>query len=293
MADLVEETYRGGSTMGAAFGELLRKLLARFDILQVDPMLPEFRELAAPALRTAVEAHPELTAGLLQRNRELARRRLSRPGARGRTDVLRVPARKRQAPDAAAPRAGVRAERPKVFDRRSAGARRFAFAQRPAAAGGAGFHPAHGGLYHAAPPKRPTWRSPKSMYRTVLGRMPVIVPRTGFTILDQHSAKLMDRYRLALPDFFQGEELLRERIAAEAGAAAAQRGHRRDAPRRWTMRSGACAALWPPSTPRWRRLSTAARARSATRSPKSKARPAARPCAASQRAAARQPRSAA
>ncbi len=37
---LVEETLPPGSTMGEAFGELLRRLLARFDILQVDPMLP-------------------------------------------------------------------------------------------------------------------------------------------------------------------------------------------------------------------------------------------------------------
>ncbi len=72
VADAVEETYRAGSTMGQAFGELLRRLLAAFDVLQVDPMLPEFRELAAPAMRAAVEAAPELTAAVLARNEELA-----------------------------------------------------------------------------------------------------------------------------------------------------------------------------------------------------------------------------
>src|SRR5260370_11107195 len=72
VADLVEETYRAGNTMGKAFNELLRRLLAQFDILYVDPMLPAFRALAAPALRAAVGAAPELTAGVLARNRELA-----------------------------------------------------------------------------------------------------------------------------------------------------------------------------------------------------------------------------
>ena len=43
VAELVERTYRPGATMGHAFGALLRKLLADFDILQVDPMLPAFR----------------------------------------------------------------------------------------------------------------------------------------------------------------------------------------------------------------------------------------------------------
>ena len=52
------------------------------------------------------------------------------------------------------------------------------------------------------------------IYRTVLGRMPVAVPRTGFTILDARSQKLMERYGVTLQDFFQGEEALRQRIAA-------------------------------------------------------------------------------
>ena len=52
------------------------------------------------------------------------------------------------------------------------------------------------------------------IYRRVLGRMPVAVPRSGFTLFDQRSAKLMQRYRLHLPDFFPGDEHLRERIAS-------------------------------------------------------------------------------
>ena len=71
VASVVEETYRPGSTMGEAFGGLLRRLLARWDVPQVDPMQPEFRQLAAPAMAAAVEAAPETTAALLARNREL------------------------------------------------------------------------------------------------------------------------------------------------------------------------------------------------------------------------------
>src|ERR1035438_1865472 len=36
------------------------------------------------------------------------------------------------------------------------------------------------------------------LYRAVLGRMPVALPRAGFTILDAQSEKLMERYGLAL-----------------------------------------------------------------------------------------------
>src|SRR5262249_9079302 len=46
--------------------------LERFGILQIDPMLPAFRELAAPVIRSAVETAPELTERVLERNRQLA-----------------------------------------------------------------------------------------------------------------------------------------------------------------------------------------------------------------------------
>jgi uncharacterized protein YllA (UPF0747 family) len=44
--------------------------------------------------------------------------------------------------------------------------------------------------------------------------MPVAVPRSGFTVLDARSEKLLERYGLGLPDFFTGEDALRERIAS-------------------------------------------------------------------------------
>jgi len=53
----------------------------------------------------------------------------------------------------------------------------------------------------------------EAIYRIILDRMPVAVPRTGFTILDSRTEKLMLRYGLNLTDLFHGEETLRERIA--------------------------------------------------------------------------------
>jgi uncharacterized protein YllA (UPF0747 family) len=53
------------------------------------------------------------------------------------------------------------------------------------------------------------------IYRTLLGHMPAALPRSGFTLVDERSSKLMTRYGLSLPDFFHGEEVLRERMAAK------------------------------------------------------------------------------
>jgi len=212
VADLVEESYRGGNTMGGAFGELMRKLLARFDIPQLDPMLPEFRALAAPALRAAVEAHADLSRNMLARNRELT---------------------------AAGYHAQVHVEEQTSFVfllengkrlglRRSGGefaqnGRRFTTEELAGRAASLSPNallrpvvqdsilPTVASIMGAA--EAAYMAQSEVLYSAILGRMPVVVPRTGFTILDAHSEKLMTRYSLALPDFFAGEDALRERVA--------------------------------------------------------------------------------
>jgi uncharacterized protein YllA (UPF0747 family) len=52
------------------------------------------------------------------------------------------------------------------------------------------------------------------IYRQLLGRMPVAVPRQSATLLDARAAKVFERYGLALPDFFRGEDFVREKIAS-------------------------------------------------------------------------------
>src|SRR5579863_5910255 len=199
VADLVEETYRAGSTMGKAFGELLRRLLARFDVLQVDPMLPAFRELAAPALRAAVEHAPELSESILERNKALAAagyhaqvhiepqtsfvfllengkrltlRRHEREyilnGRRFSTEELM---------DRAASLSPNAVLRPVVQD-----------SMLPTVA------------YIGGPAETAYLAQSAAIYDQLLGRMPVAVPRTGFTIFDEHSYRTFQRYGLSLPD---------------------------------------------------------------------------------------------
>jgi bacillithiol synthase len=214
VAALVEEAYRPGQTMGAAFGALLRKMLARFGILYVDPMLPEFRQLAAPTLRAAVEAAPELTARVLERDRELAeagyhsqvhveeqtsfffllengkRLTLRRNGCEFTTNGRHFSTEELAARAAdLSPNALLR---PVVQD-----------GMLPTVA------------YIGGGAEMAYLAQSEAIYGTILGRMPVAVPRAGFTILDHRSAKQMERYGLSLPDFFQGEKALRDRIARE------------------------------------------------------------------------------
>jgi bacillithiol biosynthesis cysteine-adding enzyme BshC len=214
VTDAVEDAYRAGSTMGKAFGELVRGLLARHDILQVDPLLPEFRQLAAPALRRAVEAMPELNGLVLQRNRELVEAGYhaqvhmeeqtslvfllegdKRLGLRRHGDEYGLNGRRFTAAelmDRAADLSPNALLRPVVQD-----------SMIPTVA------------YIGGPAEVAYLAQSEPIYRSLLGRMPVAVPRSGFTILDERSAKRMERYGLGLPDFFHGEDALRERIAAK------------------------------------------------------------------------------
>ena len=213
VADLVEESYRGGNTMGGAFGELIRKLLAKFDIPQLDPMLPDFRALAAPALRAAVENHAVLTEGLLARNREL--------GAAGYHAQVHVEEQTslvfllENGKRLALSRTGREfAQNGRQFSTEELSDRAASLSPnallRPVVQDS--ILPTVACIMGAA--EAAYLAQSEVLYRSILGRMPVVAPRTGFTILDQHSEKLMTRYGLSLPDFFSGEDILRERIAS-------------------------------------------------------------------------------
>src|SRR5882757_3667332 len=52
----------------------------------------------------------------------------------------------------------------------------------------------------------------QTLYQDLLHRMPVMLARGGFTLLDSRTAKLMDKYGLTAASFFRGDGL-REAIA--------------------------------------------------------------------------------
>jgi bacillithiol biosynthesis cysteine-adding enzyme BshC len=213
VAAMVEDTYQPGRTMGEAFSGLLKRLLAQFGLLHVDPMSPAMRELAAPAIRSALAAAPDMTAAVLERNRALEAagyhaqvhvedqtsfvfllendrrytlRRYGRDylqnGRRFSTEELM---------DRAAALSPNALLRPVVQD-----------SMLPTVA------------YIGGPAELAYLAQSEVIYRAILGRMPVALHRAGFTLLDQRSQKLMTRYGLTLPDCAHGEDAVRDRIAA-------------------------------------------------------------------------------
>jgi bacillithiol synthase len=212
VAALAAECYASGRKMGEAFAALIGKLLAPYGLLQVDPMSPAVRDLAAPAIRSFLQAAPELTSEVLARNQELiaagyhaqvhveeqtsfvflldegrrqALRRNGREyvlnGRRFTTEEL-IGRAQSLSPNALL--------RPVVQD-----------SILPTAA------------YVGGPAELAYLAQAEVIYRKVLGRMPAVLNRAGFTLLDQRSRKLMERYKLSLADFFHGEQALKERLS--------------------------------------------------------------------------------
>jgi bacillithiol biosynthesis cysteine-adding enzyme BshC len=213
VADLVAAAYQPGATMGRAFADLLRRLLARYDILQVDPMLPAFRELAAPLLARAVEAAPELTRDIIARNKELV-------DAGYHAQVHVEP----QTSLVFLLEGGKRITLRRSNGEYTVNGRRFTAAELAARAASLSPNALLRPVVQdsmlptvatiGGPAEIAYFAQSEVIYRTLLGRMPVAVPRTGFTILDERSAKKLDRYGVGLQDCFAGEDAFRERIAA-------------------------------------------------------------------------------
>jgi bacillithiol biosynthesis cysteine-adding enzyme BshC len=209
---MVERAYAPGHTFGSAFLELLRGLLSSQNLLFLDPMAPAFRRLAAPILRQAVEAAPDLSARILERNKELTDAGYhAQVHLDDHTSLVFLLEE------------GRRLTLHRQDSEYSVNGRRFSTADLAARAEqlspNALLRPVVQDYllptvaYVGGPAELAYLAQSKVIYDALLGRMPVALHRQSATLLDARSAKLLNRYGLALPDFFAGVETLGERMA--------------------------------------------------------------------------------
>lgn len=213
VVEMVAAAYTSGRTMGQAFSALLKRLLGTHEVLILDPMHPASRRLAAPLLAEAVRLSPELKLAVTERGRELEAagyhvqvhvepetsffflledgKRLTLRRHKGEW----IAGDRRFSPNELAARGQDLSPnallRPVVQD-----------SMMPTVA------------YIGGPAEIAYLAQSQPLYERLLGRMPVAVPRAGFTLLDARASKLMDRYGLRLEDCQHGQEHLEEAIAA-------------------------------------------------------------------------------
>jgi bacillithiol biosynthesis cysteine-adding enzyme BshC len=200
---MVAEAYPAGVTMGAGFQALLKKLLAPLGLIFLDPLDPEVRRIGAPLIADALEAAPDLKLRLLARNKELeAAGYHAQVHLEDKTSLFfllekgeRVPLRIKESEfaslrDRAAEISPNALLRPVMQDY-----------LLPTCA------------YVGGPAELAYLAQSQVIYERLLGRMPVMLSRAGFTLLEARATKLLTRYKLTVPQVFTDEEHLKERVA--------------------------------------------------------------------------------
>jgi bacillithiol synthase len=195
---MVRECYAPGATFGGAFRALAQKLLAKWPILFLDPLAPAVRAIGSSFILKAVAEAPELNAALLRRNQELA---------------------------AAGYHAQVHVEAGGSLLFSLEGGKRTPWAGEPVRTAdlspNALLRPVLQDYllptvaYFGGPAELAYFAQSEVLYKKLLGRMPVMLHRAGFTLLDDRTAKILHHYGLSVVDTLIHETGLRERLAAK------------------------------------------------------------------------------
>lgn len=210
--EMVRESYAPGATFGTAFHALLERLLGGRGLLFVDPLQDAVHHMAAPLLREVVSRDEDLHRKLLERNRELeAAGYHAQVHVEPKTSLVflleggrRIALRRQSGEYVSKERRYSAAELLDRMEDLSPNALLRPVMQDyvlPTVA------------YVGGPSELAYMAQSEVLYRDLLSRMPVMLSRAGFTLLDARAAKLMDRYGLTLPDVFHGEERVRDQIA--------------------------------------------------------------------------------
>ncbi|MEO8026063.1 MAG: bacillithiol biosynthesis cysteine-adding enzyme BshC [Bryobacteraceae bacterium] len=200
---LAAESYAPGQTLGSAFRSLLKGILGKFGLLFLDPLEPAIRKIGAPFLAEALKQAPELKKQLLQRNKELAdagyhSQVLIEPKSSLfflLEDGKRIPV-KRKDEDFASLAGDAEHVSPNALLRPV-----MQDYLLPTVA------------YIGGPAELAYLAQSQVIYDSLLGRMPVVTPRSGFTLLDYRAQKLLTRYGLNVVDTFDRPDVVRQRIA--------------------------------------------------------------------------------
>jgi bacillithiol biosynthesis cysteine-adding enzyme BshC len=199
----VETAYTPGAGMGTSFRALLQTLTRNLGLLFLDPLDPAIRAIGAPLIAKAATASAEIQPRLIERNRELAAAGYhAQVHVDGRTSLFfllengeRVAVRRKDSnyADLAGRAAEVSPNallRPVMQD--------FLL---PTVA------------YIGGPGELAYLAQSQVLYEALLGRMPVVMARSAFTLVDARSVKLLERYGLSVPQTFVPQHTLADRVA--------------------------------------------------------------------------------
>jgi bacillithiol biosynthesis cysteine-adding enzyme BshC len=219
LAQYLMESYKAQETYGSAFGKLFARLFAQQGLILLDPLDEGLHRIAAPLYQHALAERDVLNEKLLQRAKEL-----DRAGFAAQVKVT---------------------SKSTLLFYLGDGARQVITVSNGKFHGGekTWAHEELVRLTHAEPEKF----SPNALFRPVvqdfllptvasiagaveisylaqsevvyehlLGRMPVVLPRAGFTLVDARAKKLLRRYGLSVEDVWAGSQSIRHKMERQS-----------------------------------------------------------------------------
>ena len=208
-------SYRAGENFGSAFGKLLARLLAGCGLILLDPLDQRLHELERPIYRNAVEQAEEIAGELLARGKELGKRGFHAQvkvtqqstllflDVQGKREAVR---RKNGEFLAGNLRIGAAELLKKIENEPEALSASVLLRPvlqdflLPTAA------------YIGGPAEVAYMAQAQVVYKRILGRMPAILPRASFTLVEPNVARTMKKYELSIGDIFAGRQQVRRKM---------------------------------------------------------------------------------
>src|SRR5713101_7351415 len=215
LAQYLIESYGPEETYGSAFGKLFARLFAQQGLILMDPLDIGLHKVAAPLYQHALADRDVLNEKLLQRGKDLDRAGFAaqvKVTARS-TLLFRMHEGVRQVVTASA---GKFQAGEKTWARDELV--HMTHTEPEYLSPNALFRPVvqdyllPTAAYIAGPAEISYFAQSEVVYRHLLGRMPVMLPRAGFTLVDAKASKLLRRYGLAIEEVWAGSQSLRHKM---------------------------------------------------------------------------------
>jgi bacillithiol biosynthesis cysteine-adding enzyme BshC len=237
VARILQESYRAEETYGSAFGKLFARVFAEHGLILLDPLDAQLHRIAAPVYHKALADRDQLSAKLLERGKELE--------AAGFDPQVKVTA---ESTLLFHMKDGVR--QPIGFHAGANGETHASGQSRTGTGASGGSFKSGDASWTRDEILRLTGTAPETLspnallrpvvqdyllptvaflagsaeisylaqsqvvYQHILGRMPVLLPRADFTILDAKADKLLQKFQLCIENIWAGPQELRKQMEA-------------------------------------------------------------------------------
>src|SRR5712692_6443558 len=215
LSQILQQSYQPEETYGGAFGKLFAQIFAEQGLILLDPLDGRLHRIAGPLYKKAIEGRDELNEKLLQRGKELesagydVQVKVTAKSTLLFTirDGVRQPVAASNAHFKSGEATWTREEALRLVD-----------SSPETFSANALFRPVVQDYllptvgYFGGPAEIAYFAQSSVIYEHMLGRMPVILPRAGFTIIDAKAEKLLQKYGLCIENLWAGPQELRRKM---------------------------------------------------------------------------------